>query len=68
MPWPIAYIADVRASEAKLAIIASRHDVTYDEVREAVVLTRVRRSAWLFDAERRVAPACDGGHLRRARH
>lgn len=53
MPWPIAYIAVVEpAGSTKMELIASRHHVTLDEIREAVVLCEVSASAWDYDSER----------------
>jgi predicted AAA+ superfamily ATPase len=44
MPRPVRYIADVKVSHAVEAKIQSKHNVTIDEVREAVVLCEVIRS------------------------
>lgn len=52
MPWPVAYIALVRASPNVERKILERHGVTMNEVWEAVVLTQVLRSAWDFDQQR----------------
>ncbi len=48
MPWPVVYIAVVTASPAIQQKILDKHGVTFDEVKEAVVLTMVQRSGWNF--------------------
>lgn len=52
MPAPVAYIAElVTPSAALVGKIHRKHNVTLDEVREAVILTDVERSAWDWDPE-----------------
>lgn len=52
MPSPVAYIAEVLpAGDAKMAEIAARHQVTLDEVREAVIYTDVEESGWDYDPD-----------------
>ncbi|MGH3973777.1 MAG: hypothetical protein ACRDS9_10700 [Pseudonocardiaceae bacterium] len=52
MPSPIAYIAELQEpSSALIAKIQSKHDVTLDEVREAIILTEVESSVWDWDAD-----------------
>ena len=46
MPRPVAYISEVRVSATVQAKIATKHNVTVDEVNEAVVLCSVIRSGW----------------------
>lgn len=52
MPAPVAYIAElVTPSPALVDKIHQKHDVTLDEVREAVILTEVERSGWDWDPD-----------------
>lgn len=47
------YIADIDCSPGILAKINSKHGVTLDEVREAILApSRLRRAAWIWDADR----------------
>jgi len=47
MPQPVGYIAQIEPPDgALLAKILNKHHVTFDEVREAVVLTDVEGSRW----------------------
>jgi len=52
VPWPIVYIAVVRASYAVEMKIGQKRGLTLAEVREAVVLTQVERSSWHFSEDR----------------
>lgn len=52
MPAPVAYIAElVPPSPALVDKIHSKHNVTMDEVREAVILTDVEWSGWHWDPD-----------------
>ena len=47
MPRPVAYIAELLPPSAELIDkIHGKHDVTLDEIREAVILTHVESSVW----------------------
>ncbi|HEV7828160.1 MAG TPA: hypothetical protein VGP04_04770 [Pseudonocardiaceae bacterium] len=47
MPRPVAYIAELLPPSAELIDkIHRKHDVTLDEIREAVILTDVESSVW----------------------
>jgi hypothetical protein len=52
VPRPVAYISQVRVSEAVAAKIATKHNVTVAEVNEVVVLCPVIRSGWHHDPDR----------------
>ena len=51
MPSPV-YIAEIRISDAIEQKIREKHNVTGDEVREALILRRDVRAAWEHDPQR----------------
>jgi len=53
VPWPVAYIAAIEPpSQAIIDKIARKHDgVTFDEVREAMILCEVQDSTWDYDPD-----------------
>lgn len=48
-----AYIAEVHVSSAVASKLATKHNVTGSDVREALVLTRLERAGWEYDVRGR---------------
>ena len=46
------YIAEVRISRAVAAKLAEKHNVTEQDVRDALVLTRLERAGWDHDHDK----------------
>jgi hypothetical protein len=52
VPRTVVYIAVVNASQNVLAKINEKHQITYDEVKEAVVLQSNLDARWVSDTRR----------------
>jgi hypothetical protein len=53
VPWPVAYIAVIEPPSPAIIdkIHNKHHGVTFDEVREAVILCEVEESRWHYDSD-----------------